>query len=206
MTSIRKPRRRGRRVEPHEKVLKELAADDREQFSLEKHLQGCFAGYQTTVEKKGKAEIGEGTYFAFEAIWGIVAANNLNVQAGERSATNPDWTLPPHTPVEVPWMWLFFLAEAWERFSRNDLPIGKALGLEGSKGQRQKHKSMIGLLNERAIARWIRERSLKHRADGHRSYVLLSQQDASDEFGKSFAVIRKIWNRHGRAVRMEHPK
>jgi hypothetical protein len=179
-----------KRREPWQEVIEEFAGDKPGASSLQRHLVGCLAAYQFLAKNRGKAEIGDACYFAFEAIWGIVNAETRKAQSGRASASGPEWILPPQTLVGVPWIWLAALAEAWEWSDHGEKSVGIALGLEGAAGKRRKSSEAILLLNRRAIAYWINARANELRAKRIRNPIQSAKADAANRLGMGHDTIR----------------
>jgi len=100
-------------------------------WDLNKHLNGCLAGYQTDPS------YGAAVYFGLEALWGI--ANDVRVRANtgrlDPNQLDAEWTIDPKTSVPVPWIWIRALGAAWERYMTEGGTVGHAFGLEGGQGK-----------------------------------------------------------------------
>src|SRR5262245_19114879 len=100
---------------PSDAVLDELGVKDTPR-SIDAHLGGCLAGYR--FQEKHERRFGVAVYFALEAVWGIGRHHRHQATIGQVPESDRDaaWGLPPMSKVEVPWIWVCALAEAWERY------------------------------------------------------------------------------------------
>ena len=185
-------RQKGRNPRPADTVMRELGAEAAP-WSLEKHLNGCVAGYQSNIG------YGPAVYFALEALWGI--AHDVEVRARTGALTDdvidPEWTIDPTTTLGVPWMWIRALAAAWSKYKAEGGSVGIAFGLEGGQGKSPVDKILAQMLDERAIARWIWDRVLSARAEGEKIRIEDAVQEAAEKFDKSDVTIRRAWQRFG---------
>jgi hypothetical protein len=179
-------RKSPRAPRPHEIVMDELAAE-RAPWDLEEHLNGCLAGYQVAPS------YGAAVYFALEALWGIAHDAGIQAKAGkfDPSQLDEDWILSPRTNLEVPWIWIRSLATGWETYKSEGGPIGQAFGLEGGQGRSPINDSLLQILDERAIARWIWSHVLEARTANEQVRIEDVIQDAAEKFGKSDETIRR---------------
>src|SRR5262245_43284991 len=104
-------RKSQRAPHPFESVMDE-SAGQRIPWDLDEHLNGCLVGYQTS---RG---YGSAVFFAFEALWGIARDVAVRANAGklDPNQLDKDWILSPKTNLEVPWIWIRFLATGWEKY------------------------------------------------------------------------------------------
>jgi len=171
-------------------------------WDLNKHLNGCLAGYQTDPS------YGAAVYFGLEALWGI--ANDVRVRANtgrlDPNQLDAEWTIDPKTSVPVPWIWIRALGAAWERYMTEGGTVGHAFGLEGGQGKQPIDDKLTHMLNERAIARWIFSRVQDARAAGEKIRIEDVVQEAAGTFGKSDVTIRRAWARFGRRERQRQPE
>jgi hypothetical protein len=186
---------------PFETVMDELEVD-RGSWDLQRHLNGCLAGYQTDPS------YGTAVYFGLEALWGI--ANDVGIQAKsgrlDQGQLDPEWIIDPKTELPVPWMWIRALATAWERFQTEGGPLGQAFGLEGGQGKPPISDKLAQMLSERAIAHWIFSRVQEVKAAGKKIRIEDVVQEAAEKFGKSDVTIRRAWARFGRRERQRRSK
>ncbi len=186
-----------RRPRPSKVVLDEFAGKHIP-WDLEKHLNGCLAGYQQN------RSYGTAVHFALEALWGI--AQDIEIRASSGSLDphqlDPDWTIAPKTNLSVPWIWIRALATAWEKYKREGGPLGRAFGLEGGQGKPPTLDKLEQKLDERAIARWIWQRVLEARASDKNFRIEDAIQEAADKFAKSDVTIRRAWRRFGPLERL----
>lgn len=192
MTSSKTPKR------PSAKVLDELASHDAG-WDIDKHLKGCLSAYQQNPS------YGIAVYFALEAISGIGREGLLMAESGKlpQEIRDSQWGMAPTNNVDVPWIWVRTLAEAWERYKDGDEELGKAFGLEGGQGKSPVSKTLETALDQRAIATWIWNRYQKGKA-GNRKYRMEEAiGDASEHFDLSLDRTRTIWKLNGRYVRGE---
>ena len=195
------PRKTARSARPWEVVINELGGDQIP-WDLNKHLNGCLAGYQADQS------FSNAVYFALEALWGI--AQDVELRA-ESEKFNPDqldadWTIGPTTSVPVPWIWIAALAAAWSRYERDGEPLAQAFGLEGGRGKSPIKNKLAQRLNKRAIARWIWSELLNALAMGKKKRIEDVVQDAAVKFDKSDVTIRRAWQRFGRFEKKQPPK
>jgi hypothetical protein len=171
-------------------------------WDLDKHLNGCVAGYQTDPS------YGAAVYFGLEALWGI--ANDVRVRANtgrlDPDQLDAEWTIDPKTSVPVPWIWIRALGAAWERYMTEGGTVGHAFGLEGGQGKQPIDDKLTQMLNERAIARWIFSRVQDARAARKKIRIEDVIQEAAGTFGKSDVTIRRAWARFGRRERQRQPE
>jgi hypothetical protein len=161
----------GRRPRPSETVLERLGARDRP-GSIEQHLKGCLAAYRHFQGQKGN--YGAAVHFALEAIWGIgryhrnLAAEGT-IPERERDA---DFGLNPTHMVDVPWIWIFALSEAWDRYDKQGEPFERAFGLAGSQGKRPTRSIVNRVIDEYAVAIDVWARVQKARSAGQKLTIL----------------------------------
>jgi hypothetical protein len=195
------PRKSSRTSRPFEIVMDELTGEQ-DCWDLNKHLNGCLAGYQTDPS------YGAAVYFGLEALWGI--ANDVRVRANtgrlDPNQLDAEWTIDPKTSVPVPWIWIRALGAAWERYMTEGGTVGHAFGLEGGQGKQPIDDKLTQMLNERAIARWIFSRVQDARAAGEKIRIEDVVQEAAGTFGKSDVTIRRAWARFGRRERQRQPE
>ncbi len=196
----RRPRR-----SPAEIVLEELGIED-SAAALDQHLAGCLGMYQ--VAGSGRYQelprYGTAVYFALEAIWGISRYNRNLAESGKipEADFDPDWGIKPTQLINVPWIWVCVLAEAWDRYDRQGLPLGRAFGLVGSSGKRPIRKVLDRVREERAIAVWIANKLGNAKAAGRKMKLEDAIGLAANEFPKSDDSIHRIWKRYGREARL----
>ena len=171
-------------------------------WDLDKHLNGCLAGYQTAPS------YGTAVYFALEALWGIARDIGIRAKAGKLhpEQLDKDWIVSPRTNVEVPWIWIRSLATAWEKYKTEREPLGHAFGLEGGQGRSSTIDKLERMLDERAIARWIWSKRQAARAAREKIRIEDLVQEAAEKFGKSDVTIRRAWRRFGPHERQRHPE
>jgi hypothetical protein len=194
-------RKSSRGPRPSEIVMHELALEQGS-GGLREHLNGCLTAYQI------EPSYGAAVYFALEAIWGIAQEARERAKAG---TLNPDqmdaeWILRPMTSVPVPWMWIFSLGVAWERYKTEGGTLGQVFGLEGGQGKSPIGEKLAQMLDERAIARWIWWRVEQARAAGQKIRIEDVVQDAAEKFDKSDVTIRRAWTRFGGRERQRQAK
>jgi len=177
--------------------MDELVAE-RAPWDSGEHLNGCLAGYQVAPS------YGAAVYFALEALWGIAHDVGIQAKAGKLSPDQLDenWILSPCTNLEVPWIWIRSLATGWEKYKTEGGPIGQAFGLEGGQGRPPINDSLLQMLDERAIARWVWSQVQEARATHRTIRIEDVIQDAAEKFGKSDETIRRAWKRFGRLERL----
>jgi hypothetical protein len=177
------------------------SAGERIPWDLDEHLNGCLVGYQTAPS------YGSAVFFAFEALWGIAHDAGVRANAGklDPNQLDKDWILSPKTNLEVPWMWIRFLATAWDKYKSQGGPLGQTFGLEGGQGKPPIIASLMQMLDERAIARWIWSGLQKTRAARKQIRIEDLVQEAAEKFGKSDETIRRAWKRFGRLERLRPP-
>jgi hypothetical protein len=151
-------------------------------WDLEKHLNGCVAGYQADPAFSSAA------YFAFEAIWGII----LDVESRAPSK-GPGWATDPRTKVPVDFIWLRALAEGWRRYRDQGMPLGRAFCLEGGQGKPPTRQKKAHLLDQRAIAHWLRRETQQARLTNPRFTITDAIGKAVEHFGKSEETIKRAW-------------
>lgn len=172
-------------------------------WNLEKHLDGCLAGYQTDPS------YAVAVYFAPEALSGIAHDCEICAKTGKLDPDKLDaeWTIVPTTKFPVPWLWIQTLAAAWSRYQRDGGPLGHAFGLEGGGQGKWRIKDILAqMLDERAIARWIWSELQSVRAAGKTYRIEDVIQDAAIKFDKSDVTIRRAWRRFGRVERLRPPE
>ena len=170
-------------------------------WDLDKHLNGCLAGYQTAPSYEAAV------FFAFEALWGI--ARDVGVRANdgqvERHKLVADWIISPTANLPVPWIWIRALATAWERYMADGGKLSHAFGFEGGQGKSPTRDKLAQMLDERAIARWVWSRTQDARAAGEKTRIEDVVQAAAEKFGKSDVTIRRAWLRFGSLERLRQP-
>jgi hypothetical protein len=193
------PRKSSRRPRPFEMVMDELAIGQ-DSWDLDKHLNGCLAGYQTDPS------YGAAVYFGLEALWGIARDVAVRANTLDPDQADAEWIIDPKTSVPVPWIWICALGAAWERYMTKGGTVGHAVGLEGGQGKPPIDDKLTQMLNERAIARWIFSCVQDARAAGEKIRIEDVIQDAVGKFGKSDVTIRRAWARFGRRERQRQPE
>jgi hypothetical protein len=173
-------------------------AKERIPWDLDEHLNGCLAGYQTAPS------YGAAVFFALEALWGIARDVGIRAEAGTLNPAHldKDWLLAPKTNLAVPWIWICSLSTAWENYKTDGKPLGQAFGLEGGQGKPPTIASLLQILDERAIARWIWARVEHVRAAGKTIRIEDAVQEAAEKFGKSDETTRRAWKRFGQLERL----
>jgi hypothetical protein len=176
-------------------------AEERIPWDLGEHLNGCLAGYQTDPI------YGAGVFFALEALWGIAHDVGVRAKAGtlDPAQLDKNWIMSPTTNLDVPWIWIRFLATALEKYKTEGGPLGHAFGLEGGgQGKPPIFDKLMQILDERAMARWIWSRVQRARAAGEKIGIENAVQDAAEKFGKSDFTTRRAWRRFGRSERQRN--
>ena len=193
--------RKPRTPRPSEVVMDELAGEQTP-WDLEKHLNGCLAGYQTDPS------YGAAVFFALEALWGIAQDGEVRAKTGKLNSDqlDADWTIAPRTNLPVPWLWIRTLAAAWSRYKSDGGPLGHAFGLEGGQGKSPTIDKLAQMLDERAIARWIGSRLQEARAKDEKFRIEEVVQEAAEKFDKSDGTIRRAWQRFGDLERLRPPE
>jgi hypothetical protein len=167
-------------------------------WDLDEHLHGCLAGYQTDPT------YGAAVFFALKALWGIARDVGDRTKAGkfDPDQSDKDWIVCPRTNLAVPWIWIRSLATAWEKYKTEGGPLGHAFGLEGGgQGKSPTIATLMQMLDERAIARWIWSRVQEARAAHKKIRIEDVIQEAAEKFNKSDFTIRRAWRRFGRPER-----
>jgi len=193
-------RKSSRTPRPSVIVMDELGGE-RIPWNLDEHLNGCLVGYQADPN------YGAAVFFALEALWGISRDVGIRAEAGELDSDqlDKDWTVSPTTSLEVPWIWIRSLATAWNKYKTEGRPLGNAFGLEGGgQGKPPTITTLMQMLDELAIARWIWSRVQETRAAGEEIRIEDVVQDAAEKFGKSDVTIRLIWQRYGLRERLRN--
>jgi hypothetical protein len=180
-------------------VMDELAIEQ-DSWDLDKHLNGCLAGYQTDPS------YGAAVYFGLEALWGIARDVAVRANTLDPDQADAEWIIDPKTSVPVPWIWIRALGAAWERYMTEGGTVGHAFGLEGGQGKQPIDDKLTQMLNERAIARWIFSRVQNARAAGEKIRIEEVIQEAAGTFGKSDVTMRRAWARFGRRERQRQPE
>ena len=191
-------RKSSRTPRPYEIVMNELTAE-RMPWDLEEHLNGCLAGYQSAPS------YGAAVYFALEALWGIAHDVGIQAKAGkfDPAQLDEDWVLSPRAKFEVSWIWIRSLATGFEKYEAEGGPLGRAFGLEGGgQGKPPTMTTLMQMLDERAIARWIWSHVLEARAANKQIRIEDVTQDAAEKFDKSDETVRRAWKRFGRLERL----
>jgi hypothetical protein len=82
------PRKSSHGPRPFETVMDELTAEQ-DSWDLDKHLNGCLAGYQTD------RSYGAAVYFALEALWRIAKDVGVRFKSGrlDQGQLNAEWIL-----------------------------------------------------------------------------------------------------------------
>src|SRR5262249_2797034 len=161
---------------------------------------GCLAGYQAA------RSYGAAVFFALEALWGIAQDVEVQAKAGKLDANrlDEDWLVSPRTSLSVPWIWIRSLATAWEKYKTENVPLGQAFGLEGGgQGKPPTITALMQMLDERAIARWIRSRVQTARAAGQEIRIVDVVGEAAEKFGKSDVTARRAWERFGHLEKLQ---
>jgi len=196
------PRKSSRTPRPSKLVMDELA-DEQTPWGLEEHLNGCLAGYQAAPS------YGAAVFFALEALWGIAQDVGMQVRAGRFDADrlDEDWLVSPRTNFEVPWIWVRSLATAWEKYKTENVPLGQAFGLEGGgKGKPPAIATLMQMLDDRGIARWVWSRVQTAREAGEKIRIEDVVQEAAEKFGKSDVTVRRAWQRFGQLEKLRTKK
>ena len=177
-------------------------AGEQTPWDLEKHLNGCLAGYQTDPS------YGAAVFFALEALWGIAHDGEVRARTGklEPDQLDADWTIAPRTNLPVPWLWIRMMATAWSRYKNDGGPLGHAFGLEGGQGQSPTIDKLAQMLDERSLARWIWSRVQDAQAADEKIRIEDVVQEAAEKFEKSDVTIRRAWQRFGRLERLRPPE
>ena len=172
-------RKSSRAPRPSEIVMAEFAGEQ-VPWDLNKHLNGCLAGYQTNPA------YGPAVFFALEALWGIAHDVGVRSKNGklDPDQLDMDWTISPKINLRVPWIWIRALATAWERYKDQGGSLGHAFGLEGGQGKSPTAHKLEQSLDERAIARWIWSRVQKARAAHEKIRIEDVIQDALSQLKK----------------------
>jgi hypothetical protein len=193
--------RKPRAPRPSEVVMDEFAGKQTP-WDLEKHLNGCLAGYQADPS------YGAAVFFALEALWGISHDGELLARNGKLTPEqlDADWIIAPKTNLPVPWIWIHSLATAWDRYKTRGGPLGHAFGLEGGQGKSPTIDKLAQMLDERAIARWVWSRLQEARATDKEFRIEDVVQEAAEEFDKSDGSIRRAWQRFGDLERLRPPE
>jgi hypothetical protein len=178
---------------PAQIVREELGPAAGGDWDLGEHLTGCLAAYQS------KPTVGNAVFFALEAVWGIGEDIRTRSDRGEISSEqlDPEWPIDPKSSVEVPWIWVSTLHEAWQRYKAGNGLLGHAFHLEGGKGKKPIAEILLTVLDQRAMARWIRHHVQTERATGARIRIEDAILDASEKFRKSDRTIRRAWKKYG---------
>ena len=172
---------------PFEIVMKELCPEFT--WDLNTHLEACLSAYQARGPHLGTA-----MYFAFIALCGIVHDAELRAKAASGSGeVDSEWTLPPRATVQVPWIWVVALVGGWNKYEKVGGPMGHAFGMEGGMGKPPMIESMRQWLNDRAIARWVAERSTTLRAANASAPIGDAILQAAEKFGESDDTTKKKW-------------
>ena len=181
---------------PAEKVLRELGGKDI-RWNVDKHLAGCLRAYEQNTSYS------TAVYFALEAIAGIGREILTKAESNElpKELEDPEWGLNPTQNVGVPWLWIYSLSKAWERYKASDEDLGKAFGLEGGRGKSPTAKKLDTMLDQRAMATWIWRKVQKERAAGRKFRIEDAIGEAANDFNLSEDRIRTIWKNHGRYVK-----
>jgi hypothetical protein len=171
-------------------------------WDLDKHLNGCLAGYQTDPS------YGAAVFFALEALSGVARDVTVRASTGtlDPNQLDADWIISPNTKLPVPWIWIRALGAAWDRYKIEREPLGVAFGLEGGgQGKSPTIDKLAQMLDERAIARWIGSELAAARKAEKKIRIEDLVQDAAEKFGKSDVTIRRAWRRFGRRERQLNP-
>jgi hypothetical protein len=182
-------------------IMDELAGG--QGWDLDKHLNGCLAGYQTAPS------YGAAVFFALETLSGIARDVAVRADAGafDPNQLDADWIVSPDIKVPVPWIWIRAPGTAWNRYQTERGPLGVAFGLEGgSQGKSPTIDRLAQMLDERAIARWIGSKLATARKAKKKIRIEDLVQDAAIKFDKSDVTIRRAWQRFSRRERQLSPK
>lgn len=192
------PRRKSYKPRPFEMVMDE-SPGEAIPWNLDEHLHGCLAAYQL------ERNYGAAVFFALEALWGIARDVDIRAKTGNLDPAQLDeqWVLSPLETLPVPWIWIRALSMAWEKYKDEGGPLGHAFGLEGGgQGKSPIIATLMQMLDERAIARWIWSRVQELRAAGQEIWIEDVVQEAAEKFGKADVTIRRAWGRFGRLERL----
>ena len=82
---------------------------EQDSWDLDKHLNGCLAGYQTD------RSYGAAVYFALEALWGIAKDVRVRSKSGrlDQGQLDAEWIIDPKAQLPVAWIWIRALGTAW---------------------------------------------------------------------------------------------
>lgn len=187
------PRRKSQKPRPFEIVMDE-AGEGVFPWDLDEHLNGCLAAYQM------EPSYGTAVFFALEGVWGIARDVGIRAEAGALDPAQLDehWILPPSETLPVPWIWIRFLSAAWEKYKTEGGPLGHAFGLEGGgQGKPPAIATLMQILDELAIARWIWSQVQDARAADKETRIEDLIQEAAEKFDRSDVTIRRAWGRFG---------
>ena len=180
---------------PYQRVMDELGAD-LVRFDLEKHIRGCFAGYQNRPDE------GTAVYFALEMLSGIaIHGRALESQGLTPQLETADGAIRTNAAFSVPWFSITVLAAAWETYKQQGPPLGKAFGLEGSQGKRPVIEQLEKMLDQRSIAHFVARRAQQLRAARTKKPIQTAKNDAADHFELSDETVDRAWKRFGRIER-----
>jgi hypothetical protein len=94
------------------------------------------------------------------------------------------------------------LSTAWEKYKTEGGPLGHAFGLEGGgQGKHPEIATMMQILDELAICRWIGSQLRATRAAQKKTRIEDLIQEAAEKFDRSDVTIRRAWRRFGRHER-----
>ena len=189
-----------RNKSPYQVMMEELAVDS-SLWDLETHIAGCFAGYQQNQE------FGTAVYFALEMLWGIaVQGRHLEKDGITEYLSASDATLRPDAAFAVPWFCISSLAAAWATYKKKGPPLGKAFGLEGTRGKRPVLGRAERMLDQRAIAQFVWRFAEGERAHDAKDPVARAKGEAANKFNVSDETVSRAWKRFGKAERELHQR
>jgi hypothetical protein len=153
-------------------------------------MQGLLKGYLQFPEAKG--------YFALEAA-ALVAAT---IKKQERENTLPpdvrevDGSHDGEANVGMPWIFVDALAGAWWRVEEEGIPIGRALGLEKTRGKRLQAGTLDRELDQRALAFFIVKAMHDGRAEGRQVRIVDAVAEVAERFALSDTSVLRAWKKH----------
>ena len=113
--------------------------------------------------------------------------------------------IAPSKTLSVPWVWLRFLSHAWDKYKSEGGLLGHAFGLEGGgQGKPPTIATLMQMLDELAICRWIGSQVQAARATDKKIRIEDLIQDAAEKFDLSDTTIRRAWRRFGPRERQRY--